>query len=137
MGITEDYVLFWINPGSFILQNSHLETVHVRWPRRTGYCWRSKNKLISDILLHMDMSVGWSVKTYIYQLCVDIGCHLEDLPSVMTNRDGWQKRLGNYYCQINRMMMIIIIISTGAVSKTVIPFVKAYIVNKYLSKKRK
>ena len=28
-------------------------------------------------------------KTYIHQLYADIGCHLEDLPRVRTDKDGW------------------------------------------------
>ena len=47
---------------------------------------------VSDIILwtppHGNTTVGQPVKTYIYQLCADTGCHLEDLPRVMTDRVG-------------------------------------------------
>ena len=29
----------------------------------------------------------WPVKTYIHQLCMGTGCHLADLPRVMTHKD--------------------------------------------------
>ena len=38
-------------------------------------------------------SVGQPTKTYIHQLCVDIGCCLDDLLRAMTNRDGWRERV--------------------------------------------
>ena len=63
---------------------SHL-TNHPRNMSKTY--WRSKNKLISDILLctpaYGYTSVDWLVKTYIHQLCADNGCHLENLPIEM------------------------------------------------------
>ena len=46
-------------------------------------CWRSKNKLISDVLLwtplHEQTWVGWLAKNYIHQFQVHIGCRLDDL----------------------------------------------------------
>ena len=39
----------------------------------------------------------WLRKTYIHHLCADIGCHLEDLPSMMADRDGWQGRESREY----------------------------------------
>ena len=76
---------------------SHLppisQTIQVRQTRHAGHCWRSRDKLISDVLLwthtHGHTSVGRPAKTYIHQLCADTGCHLEDLPREMANRDGW------------------------------------------------
>ena len=66
------------------------------WIRRTrhvGHCWRTKDELISDILLwtpsHRRAKVGRPARTYIQQLCADTGCSLEDLPGVMNNRDRW------------------------------------------------
>ena len=48
------------------------------------YRWASKNEL-----LHMDTNIGEPAKTYIYQLCADTGCCLEDLPREMIDRDRW------------------------------------------------
>ena len=77
--------------------------------RYAGHYKRSKNKLISIILLqiptHGNISVGWPVKTYIYQFCLDTGSCLENLPSVMTDRDEWQERVkGNPCCQHTLMI---------------------------------
>ena len=50
------------------------------------------DKLISDILqwtlTHTYNRVGLPAKSYIHQLCVDTGYHLEDLPRAMTNRES-------------------------------------------------
>ena len=55
------------------------------------HCWKSKDKLISNVLLWTPTdehtSVDQPAKTYIHQFCMDTGCHLEDLLRVMTNRD--------------------------------------------------
>ena len=62
-----------------------------------GHCWRSKDELISNILLwipsHEQEKVGWPARTYIQQLCADTGYNLEDLPGAMVDRDGWRERV--------------------------------------------
>ena len=59
------------------------QTIQVKWARYAGHCWRSKDKLISNVhqwtTTHEHTSVGLAAKSYIYQPCVDIVCHLEDL----------------------------------------------------------
>ena len=45
-------------------------------------------------LLHMDTPVlADQQKTYIYQLCADLGYHLENLPRAMAERNEWQERV--------------------------------------------
>ena len=62
-----------------------------------GTAEKEKKRHISNILLwtrsHGHTSVGQPVKTYIYQHCVNIGYHLEDLPSMMADRNGRQERV--------------------------------------------
>ena len=45
------------------------KTIQVRWTRYAGHCWRSKDELISDILLwtpsHGWAKAGWPARTYI------------------------------------------------------------------------
>ena len=71
------------------------QTIRVRRTRHTGHCWRSKDELISDVLLwkpaHGHASVGRPTKTYIDQLCVDTGCCIEDLPRMMSDIDWWRE----------------------------------------------
>ena len=59
-----------------------------------GHCWRSKNELISDILpwtpSHRHASVGWPIRTYQQQCCMNTGYRLEDLPEMMN--DIWMAR---------------------------------------------
>ena len=74
-----------------------MKTIKVRRTRHAGSCWRSKGELISDILLwtpsHGRAKVGRPARTYIQQLCANIGCNLEDLSGVMDSRDRWQERI--------------------------------------------
>ena len=55
-----------------------------------GCCWRSKNELISDVLLwtpsHGHPNVGLPTRTYLQQLYPDTGCNLDDLPQVTDDR---------------------------------------------------
>ena len=70
------------------------KTINVRRTRHTGHCWRSRDELISDVLLwassHGRAKAG---RTYIQKLCEGTGFSPEDLPEAMNNRDGWRKRV--------------------------------------------
>ena len=74
-----------------------MKTIQVRRTRHAGYCWRSKDKLISDVLLwtpsHGRAKAGWPARTYIKQHCANTGCSLEDLLEAMDNREGWWERV--------------------------------------------
>ena len=65
--------------------------------RRTGHCWRSRDKLIRDVLLwtptHGRAKAGRPARTYIQQLCEDTGCCPEDLPRAMNDREEWRERV--------------------------------------------
>ena len=71
------------------------KTIQVRRTRHAGHCWRSKDELISDVLLwtptHGCASVGRPARTYIQQLCEDTGCNSEDLPEAMSDREKWRE----------------------------------------------
>ena len=70
--------------------------IQVRQTRDAGYCWRSKNELISDVLLwtpaYGQAKAGRPARTYIQQICEDMGCSTEDLPEVMNDREKWRER---------------------------------------------
>ena len=72
------------------------KTIQVRQTRHAGHCWRSRDELISDILLwtpsHGQAKAGRPAQTYIQQLCVDTRCSPEDLPEAMDDREGWWER---------------------------------------------
>ena len=61
-------------------------TIQVQWTRYAGYCWRSKDKLISDVLLwtlvHWFASVDRPTKIYIHQLSAYTQCSLQDLLAI-------------------------------------------------------
>ena len=62
-----------------------------------GHCWRSRDGLISNILLwtcsHGWAKAGWPAQTYVQQLCADTRCSPDDLPEAMDDREGWQERV--------------------------------------------
>ena len=72
------------------------KAIQVRQTRHAGHDWRSRDELISDILLwtasHGPAKAGRPARTYIQQLCADTGFSLEDLPRAMDDRDGWRER---------------------------------------------
>ena len=61
--------------------------------RHAGHCWRSRDELISDVLLwtptHGHAKAGRPAQTYIQQLCEDMGCSPEELPEAMNDREKW------------------------------------------------
>ena len=104
MGTTQIcYWLFWTNPGSNTPQNSSCIAIYLLSKKNTEvrqakYTWhykRRKYKLISNILLwtfiHGCASVGQPARTYSYQVYMDTGCSLEDLPGAMDDRNRWRE----------------------------------------------
>ena len=73
------------------------KTIQVRQTRHAGHCWRSRDKLIRDVLLwtptHGRAKAGRPARTYIQQLCEDTGCCPEDLPRAMNDREEWRERV--------------------------------------------
>ena len=73
-----------------------MKTIKVRWIRHTGHCWRSRDKLISDVLLwtssHGRAKAGQPAWTYVQQLCENTGCSPEDLLEAINDREGWWER---------------------------------------------
>ena len=71
--------------------------IQVRRTRHAGHCWRSRDELISDVLLWIPTygraKAGRPVRTYIQQLCEDTRCSPEDLPEVMNDRERWRERV--------------------------------------------
>ena len=73
------------------------KTIQARWTRHAWHCWRSKDELISDVLLwtpaYGQAKVGRPARTYIQQLCEDTGCSPEDLQEAMNDREMWRERV--------------------------------------------
>ena len=73
------------------------KTIQVRQTRHTGHCWRSRDELISDVLLwtptYGRAKAGRPARTYIQQLCEDMRCSPEDLPEVMNDKEKWRERV--------------------------------------------
>ena len=73
------------------------KTIQVRQTRHAGHWWRSKDELISDVLLwtptYGRAKAGQPARIYIQQLCEDTGCNPEDLPEAMNDREKWRERV--------------------------------------------
>ena len=73
------------------------KTIQVRWTRHTEHCWRSKDKLISHVLLstptHGREKAGRPARTYIQHFCEDTGCSPEDQLGAMNDRKEWRERV--------------------------------------------
>ena len=65
------------------------KTIQVRRTRHAGHCWRSRDELISDVLLwthtYGRAKAKRPTRTHIQQLCEDTGCSAEDLPEAMND----------------------------------------------------
>ena len=80
---------------------SHLppitKTIQVRRTRHAGHCWRSRDELISDVLLwipsYCRAKAGRPARTYIQQLCEDSGCSPEGLPEAMNDREKRREKV--------------------------------------------
>ena len=73
------------------------KTIKVRQTRHAGHCWRSRDELVSDILL-WTLPHGWAkakrpARTYIQQLCADTRCSLENIPGAINDREGQRERI--------------------------------------------
>ena len=73
------------------------KTIPVRRTRHAGHCRRSRDELISDVLLwtptYGRAKVGRPARTYIQQLCEDTGCSPEDLSEAMNDREKRRERV--------------------------------------------
>ena len=74
-----------------------MKTIQARRTRHAGHCWRSKDEIVSDILLWTlafgQSKAGQPARTFIQQLCDDTGCNLEDLLEAMNDRETWRERV--------------------------------------------
>ena len=74
-----------------------MKTIQFRRTRHAGHSWRSRDELISDVLLwtpsHGRAKARRTARTYIQQLCADTGCSPEVLPEAMDDRQKWRERV--------------------------------------------
>ena len=91
----------------------YIYIVQIRRTRHAGYCWRSRDKVISDILLwtssHGRANAGRPAWTNIQQLCTYTGCSPEDLPEAMDDKEGWRERVRDIWADSAMMMMMIVL----------------------------
>ena len=87
-----------------------IKTIQVRQTWHVRHCWRSKDELISDILLwtssHGRVKAGRPARTYIQQLCADTGYSFEDFQGAMDDKEGQREGQGDPCWRHDMMMMI-------------------------------
>ena len=73
------------------------KTIQARRIRHAEHCWRSKDELISYVLLwtltYGRAKAGRPARTYIQQQCEDTECSPEDLPEAINDREKWRERV--------------------------------------------
>ena len=76
------------------------KTIQIRRTRHSGYCRRSKDELISDVIMwtpsHGHAKAGRLVRTNVQQLCANTKYRLEDLPEAKDDREGWDMMMMIY-----------------------------------------
>ena len=89
------------------------KTIQVRRARHAGHCWRTKDELVSDVLLwtptYGQAKAGRPARTYIQQLCEDTGCNLEDLPEAMNDREKWWEMVKDIRAHISNESLFILV----------------------------
>ena len=82
---------------SFCKDSWPTKIIRARRTRHAGHCWRSKDEIVSDVLLwtpaYGQSKAGRPARTFIQQLCDDTGCNPEDLPKAMNDRETWRERV--------------------------------------------
>ena len=77
------------------------ETIQLKQTRYARHCCRSKDELVSDVLLwtpsHGHAYVRQPARTYLQYLCIDTVCSLDDLPGAVDDRDRWRERVREIY----------------------------------------
>ena len=93
---------WWQHPTKHQLYDhlpSITKTIQFRRTRHAGHCWRSRDELISDVLLwtptYGRAKAERPARTYIQQLCEDTGCSPEVLPEAMNVREKWRQSVRN------------------------------------------
>ena len=73
------------------------KTIQVRRTRHAGHSWRSREELISDILLwtltYDQAKAERPARTYIQQLYDDTAYSPENLPEAMNDREKWREKV--------------------------------------------
>ena len=82
---------------NLLLPPHYILITHYSVTYNLGHCWRSRDELISDVLLwtptYGRAKAGRPARTYIQQLCEDTGWTPEDMPEAMNDREKWRERV--------------------------------------------
>ena len=92
------------------------ETIQVRWTRHAEHCWRSRDKLISDVLLwtpsHGRAKAGRPAWTYIQQLCEYTGCSPENRPDAMNDGEEGRDKIRDIRAGGTTRLLLLLLFET-------------------------
>ena len=75
------------------------KTIKIRRTRHARHCWRSRDELMSDVLLwtpsHGRTKAGRPARSYKWLLCADTWYNPKDLPKAMDDREVWREKVRN------------------------------------------
>ena len=101
------------------------KTIQVRRNWHAGHCWRSRDDLISEVLLwtptYGQAKARRPARTYIQQICEDTGCSPEDLPEAINEREKWRERVRDILASGITWWLYIVKLSTVAESDSKAP----------------
>ena len=100
------------------------KTIQARWTRHAGLCCRTKDELISDVLLwtpaYGQAKAGRPARTCIQQLCEDTGWSPEDQPEAMNDWEKWQERARDIRASSMTWYIYVYIYMEGMICKWII-----------------
>ena len=86
------------------------KTIKIKRTKHEGHCWRSRDQLISEVLLWIfsqgRAKAGRPARIYIQQLYADTGCSPENLPKSHGRLGGVAREGQKYPCWLRDMMMM-------------------------------
>ena len=90
------------------------KTIQARRTRHAGHCWRSKDELISDVLLwtptYGQAKAERLARSCIRQLYEDTGCSPEDLPKAMKDREKWRERVRDIRASGTTLLLLLLLL---------------------------
>ena len=88
-------------------------TIQYRRTRHAGHCWRSKDELLSDVLLwilaYSQAKAGRPARTYKQQLCKNTGCSPEDQSEAMNDRENWRERVRDIRASGTTLLLLLLL----------------------------
>ena len=114
-------------------------TIRERRLRFNGHCWRSKNEVVSDLVLwepkHGKRNVGRQARTLVDMLEAKNGVPRDCLPAAMDDRVGWNKESHGGSTEVNLVVVaaaaaaaVVVVVAAAAAAAAVVVVVVTVVV---------